>query len=100
MFKLRILRRGGKCVTDIFVVEPAAADQRSERIPESLPVNSPERGPLERALRNAGLAIVPLDTLIGPPAAVDDHHSLRASVTAVVNAASDAELDRLRSAVT
>lgn len=86
-------------MTVIFFLEPAAADQRSDRIPESLPVNSPERGPLERALRNAGLAIVPLDTLIGPAASADDVHPLRASVTAVVNAASDAELDRLRSAV-
>jgi hypothetical protein len=101
VFKLRILHRGGWNVTDIFILEPAAADQRSDRIPEGLPVNSPERGPLERALRNAGLAIVPLESVIGPPTAADDHHHpLRASITAVVNAASDAELDRLRSAVT
>ncbi|BBZ01560.1 hypothetical protein MCHIJ_09970 [Mycolicibacterium chitae] len=87
-------------MTDIFVLEPAG-DQDSDRIPENLPVNSPARGPLERALRDAGLAIVPLDSLIGSPSAPgDDRHPLRASVAAVVNAATEEELDRLHSAVT
>jgi hypothetical protein len=61
-------------MTELFVLEPAAADEPSDRIPEGLPVEGAERGPLERALRNAGLAIasVPLDVLIGRPEADDD----------------------------
>lgn len=88
-------------MTEIFVLEPAPADEPTNRVPERLPVDSPERGPLERALRNAGLTIVPLDAIIEPsPTSDDDHRQLRASVATVVNAASRAELDRLRSAVT
>lgn len=89
-------------MTEIFVVEPAAVDEPTDRIPEGLPVESRERGVLERALRKAGLAIVSLDAVIDPSpreTAAVDHRQLRASVTAGVNAATDAELDRLHSAV-
>jgi hypothetical protein len=89
-------------MTELFVVEPAAVDEPADRIPEGLPIGSPERGPLERALRRAGLAIVPLNAVIDTRSrpASNDRRSLRASVAAVVDAASDAELDRLGSAVT
>ncbi|WNG90093.1 helix-turn-helix domain-containing protein [Mycobacterium sp. ITM-2016-00317] len=87
-------------MTEIFVLEPAAADEPTNRLPEGLPVDGPERGPLERALRKAGLAVVPLDAVIDPAATIDDRRQLRASATSVVNAASDDELDRLRAAVT
>jgi hypothetical protein len=89
-------------VTEIFVLEPAAVDEPLDRIPEGLSVGSPERGDLERALRKAGLAIVPVDAVIDPSdleTATADHRQLRASVAAVVNAATDAERDRLHSAV-
>jgi excisionase family DNA binding protein len=89
-------------MTEIFVLEPAAVDEPVDRIPEGLPVGSPERGDLERALRKAGLAIVPVDAVIDPPdleTAPADHRQLRASVAAVVNVATDAERDRLHTAV-
>ncbi len=88
-------------MTELFVLEPAAADEPSDRIPEGLPVGGAERGPLERALRNAGLAIasVPFDVLIDAPDGGDDRRELRAAVTAVVHAAADTELERLRAAV-
>lgn len=86
---------------EIYVLEPTAADESADRIPESLPLASPERGTLERALRKAGLAIVPVDAIVDPsPADVVDRRQLRASVAAVVNAADAAERDRLHSAVT
>lgn len=90
-------------MTELFVLEPVAADEPADRIPQGLPLGSPERGALERALRKAGLAIVPVDAVIDTsPAqtATGDQRTLRASVAAVVNAASDAELDRLHSAAT
>src|SRR5258708_2924440 len=36
-------------MTEIFVLEPATADEPVDRIPEGLPVGSPERRNLERA---------------------------------------------------
>lgn len=92
----------GEYVNELFVLEPAAADDALDRIPEGLPVDSPERGALERALRMAGLAIVPVEAVIGPlpQLAADSERTLRASVVEVVEAASGAELERLRSAVT
>lgn len=88
-------------MTELFVLEPAAADEPTDRIPEGLPVGGAERGPLERALRNAGLAIasVPFDVLVDAPEGDDDRRELRAAVTAVVHAAADTELDRLSAAV-
>lgn len=88
-------------MTELFVLEPAAVDEPSDRIPEGLPVEGSERGPLERALRNAGLVIasVPLDVVIGPPDTDDDRRELREKVAAVVHAATATELDRLRAAV-
>lgn len=87
-------------MTELFVIERAAADEASDRVPEDLPVEGAERGPLERALRNAGLTIasVPVEVLITPDAD-DDRDKLRATVSAVVDAAADSELDRLRAAV-
>src|SRR3546814_17752563 len=78
-------------MTDLLVLEPAAADEPSDRIPEGLPVGGAECGPLERALRNAGLAIasVPFDVLIDAPDGGDDRRELRAAVTAVVHADAD-----------
>jgi hypothetical protein len=89
-------------VAEIFVLEPATADESVDRIPEGLPVGSPERRNLERALQRAGLAIVPVDAVIDPVdvgATTPDHRRLRASVAAVVDVATDAELDRLKAAV-
>jgi excisionase family DNA binding protein len=89
-------------MTEIFVLEPASVDEPGVRLPEGLPVGSPERRDLERALRRAGLAIVPVDVIIDPldvDTTTADHRQLRASVAAVVNAATDAELERLQSAV-
>ena len=88
-------------MTELFVLEPAAVDEPSDRIPEGLPVEGSERGPLERALRNAGLVIasVPLDVVIGPPDTDDDRRELREKVAAVVHAATATELDRFRAAV-
>jgi hypothetical protein len=90
-------------MTELFVLEPVAVDEPVDRIPEDLPLAGPERDVLERALRRTGLAIVAVDAVVDPPTpdtAANDHRQLRASVTAVVNAATDAERDRLRSAVT
>jgi hypothetical protein len=89
-------------MTEIFVLEPATADEPVDRIPEGLPVGSPERRNLERALQRAGLAIVPVNAVIETrdlDTTTSDRRRLRASVAAVVNAATDAELDRLESAV-
>jgi hypothetical protein len=88
-------------MTDIFVLERAEANQAIDRIPDNLPVNSPEREVLERALRDAELAIVPLGSLIDSLSApIDSLRALRESVAAVVNAATEEDLDRLRAAVT
>ncbi|TDK88370.1 DNA-binding protein [Mycobacterium paragordonae] len=89
-------------MAEIFVLEPATADESVDRIPEGLPVGSPERRTLERALQRAGLAIVPVDAVIDSAdvgATSSDRRRLRASVAAVVDAATDAELVRLESAV-
>ena len=88
-------------MTDIFVLEPVPADESTTRVPDGLPVESTERGLLERALRNAGFAIstVPLDVLAVESTDTGDRRALRAAVAAVVNAATDSELDRLRAAV-
>ncbi|WP_234904481.1 hypothetical protein [Mycolicibacterium frederiksbergense] len=51
-------------MTELYVVVPAAPDEACGRIPDSLPVNDPERALLERALREAGLAILAVDSHI------------------------------------
>lgn len=90
-------------VTEIFVLGSAAVDDGADRIPEGLPLAGRERGVLERALRKAGLAIVAVNAVVEPSPSdtdADDRRQLRASVAAVVNAATDAERDRLKSAAT
>lgn len=86
-------------MTELYVVVPAAPDEACGRIPDSLPVNDPERALLERALREAGLAILAVDSHIPPSASVDDRPPSREVITAVVNAATDDELNWLWSAV-
>ena len=88
-------------MTEFFILEPAPTDEPSNRLPEGLAVDSPARGPLECALRKAGLAVVPVNAVIRPSEEPeDDPRRLRTSVAAVVNSATDAELERLNSAVT
>lgn len=90
-------------LTEIFVLEPVATDDIADRVPDDLPLAGPERGVLERALRETGLAIVAVDAVVEPrvtDAEDIDRRQLRASVAAVVRAATDAESDRLESAAT
>jgi signal recognition particle subunit SEC65 len=88
-------------MTEIFVLEPVAADERGRRVPDDLPINTPERDTLGRVLRESGYAIVSIDADTASPTEPDaDKSRLRAAVEALVNEAEDSEAQRLEAAAT
>ncbi len=87
---------------EIFVLEPVAVDESGRRVPDDLPIDMPERGQLEHALRESGYAIVSIDTdsaPLGIPEAYEAHVP-RTAVEALVDEADDAERGRLEAAAT
>ena len=74
-------------MTEIYVLGAVAVEEHA-------------RGRLEDVLRDSGYAIVPVDALSTADPAAEDQRQLRAAVTALVDAAGDAELKRLEAAVT
>lgn len=89
-------------MTEIFVLEPVAVDELGRRVPDDLPIETPERDKLENALRESGYAIVSIDADAAPPAprGATGKAQLRAAVEAVVNEADDSEVARLEAAAT
>jgi signal recognition particle subunit SEC65 len=86
-------------MTEIFVLEPVALDERGRRVPDDLPINTPQRDTLEEVLRESGYAIVSIDADAASPADPDpDRSRLRAAVEALVNEADHAEVQRLEAA--
>jgi hypothetical protein len=82
-------------MTEIFALAPVPLDERVPRIPDDLPLASPERDKLEDALRESGYAIVAIDPTAAAPA---DTTELRDAVAAVVNEADQSEVARLEAA--
>ena len=74
-------------MTEIYVLGAVAVEEHA-------------RGRLEDVLRDSGYAIVPVDALSTADPSAEDQRQLRAAVTALVNAADDAELARLEAAAT
>lgn len=88
-------------MTEIFVLEPVALDEHGRRVPDDLPINTPERDTLEQVLRESGYAIVSIDADAASLADPDpDRSRLRAAVEALVNEADRAEVQRLEAAAT
>lgn len=90
-------------MTEFFVLEPVAVDEHGRRVPDELPIETPERDKLENALRESGYAIVSIDADAVPPAsprALADETQLRAAVEALVNEADDSQVPRLEAAAT
>ena len=54
-------------MTEFFVLEPVAVDEQGRRVPDDLPVATPERDKLENALRESGYAIVSIDAVAAAP---------------------------------
>ena len=88
-------------MTELFLLD-TAADEQAIRVPAGLHLTAPARTRLERALRSAGLTVVSLNSVLGEPAPVDEvaRRRLRVAVSNIVNDADDAEVARLRAAVT
>ncbi|ORB89300.1 antitoxin Xre/MbcA/ParS toxin-binding domain-containing protein [Mycobacterium persicum] len=89
----------------ILVVEHMTVGSRgTRRLPKDLPWDIPGRDQLERALRNAGLAIIAVEKVDEPPSTADpgsdDKSRLRAELEALVDEADESELARLEEAVT
>lgn len=90
-------------MTEFFVLEPVAVDEQGRRVPDDLPMETPERDKLENALRESGYAIVAIDAAAAAPAiphGPTDTRRLRAAVAALVNEADDSEVARLEAAAT
>ncbi len=90
-------------MTEFFALEPVAVDEQRRRVPDDLPVATPERDKLEKALRESGYAIVAIDADAAVPASPrdpTDRTQLRAAVAAVVDEADDSEIARLEAAAT
>jgi signal recognition particle subunit SEC65 len=90
-------------MTEFFVLEPVAVDEQGRRVPDDLPVETPERAKLENALRESGYAIVSIDAVAAAPASPrgpTDATQLRAAVAALVNEADDSQVARLEAAAT
>jgi hypothetical protein len=88
----------------ILVVERMTVGSRgTRRLPKDLPWDIPGRDQLERALQNAGLAIIAVEKVQGQSPAdpgSDDKSRLRAELEALVDEADESELARLEEAVT
>jgi len=82
-------------MTEIFALAPAPLDEQVPRVPDDLPMATPERDKLEDALRESGYAIVAIDPTAAAPA---DTTELRDAVAAVVNEADQSEVARLEAA--
>ncbi|MGB6209366.1 helix-turn-helix domain-containing protein [Mycobacterium sp.] len=90
-------------MTEFFVLEPVAVDDQGRRVPDDLPVETPERDKLESALRESGYAIISIGADAAAPItphSPTDTTQLRAAVKALVNDADDSEVDRLEAAAT
>ena len=82
-------------MTEIFALAPVPLDEQVPRVPDDLPLATPERDKLEDALRESGYAIVAFDLTAAAPA---DTTELRNAVAAVVNEADQSEVARLEAA--
>jgi hypothetical protein len=82
-------------MTEIFALAPVPLDEQVPRVPDDLPLATPERDKLEDALRESGYAIVAIDPTAAAPA---DTTELRHAVAAVVNEADQSEVARLEAA--
>ena len=82
-------------MTEIFALAPVPLDEQVPRVPDDLPMATPERDKLEDALRESGYAIVAIDPTAAAPA---DTTELRDAVAAVVNEADQSEVARLEAA--
>ena len=82
-------------MTEIFALAPVPLDEQVPRVPDDLPLATPERDKLEDALRESGYAIVAIDPTAAAPA---DTTELRDAVAAVVNEADQSEVARLEAA--
>jgi hypothetical protein len=82
-------------MTEIFVLAPVPLDEQVPRVPDDLPLATPERDKLEDALRESGYAIVAIDPTAAAPA---DTTELRDAVAALVNEADQSEVARLEAA--
>ena len=82
-------------MTEIFALAPVPLDEQVPRVPDDLPLATPERDKLEDALRESGYAIVAIDPTAAAPA---DTTELRDAIAAVVNEADQSEVARLEAA--
>lgn len=82
-------------MTEIFALAPVPLDEQVLRVPDDLPLATPERDKLEDALRESGYAIVAIDPTAAAPA---DTTELRDAVAAVVDEADQSEVARLEAA--
>jgi signal recognition particle subunit SEC65 len=87
-------------MSEFFVLEPVAVDEQGHRVPDDLPLATPDREKFENILRELGYAIVAIDADAAAPASPIDTTQLRAAVAAVVNEADDSEAARLQAAAT
>lgn len=90
-------------MSEFFVLEPVAVDEQGRRVPDDLPVETPERDKLENALRESGYAIISIDADAAAPVSTrspTETTQLRAAVAALVNEADDSEVARLEAAAT
>ncbi len=90
-------------MTEFFVLEPVASDERVRRLPDDLPVQAPEREKLENALQESGYAIISINAdpaTSASPRGSTDSTQLRSAVAALVNEADESELARLEAAAT
>lgn len=88
---------------EFFVLEPVAVDAQGRRVPDDLPVETPERDKLENALRESGYAILSIDADAAAPVSprnATGATQLRGAVKALVNEADESELSRLEAAAT
>lgn len=82
-------------MTEFFALAPVPVYEQVPRVPDDLPLGTPERDKLEDALRESGYAIVAIDPTA---AAAADTTELRDAIAAVVNEADQSELARLEAA--
>ena len=82
-------------MTEIFALAPMPLDAQVPRVPDDLPLATPERDKLEDALRESGYAIVAIDPTAAAPADTTD---LRDAIAAVVDEADQSEVARLEAA--
>jgi hypothetical protein len=82
-------------MAEFFALAPVLLDEQVPRVPDDLPMATPERDKLEDVLRESGYAIVAIDPTAAAPAGTTE---LRDAVAAVVNEADQSEVARLEAA--